>query len=596
MANEPSSTDSLNNVLQREAAGGSVDRRAALSDVDPANAAANWQAGRIEVGERWVEVEELEDQASSRLWDEYVLRRDRAPLNVQTHRALALWCMRKQLAPQARAHWNGVLQSLPDDLEARRALGHQRIDDRWYPREAVMAAQVAGKQYLADLTQWMPKMRRLAGRVQTSSTRQQQAALDELQGIQDSTAIAALEITAAQLSDQYALPFIQQIAEQQSQAACLALCRIALEAPQSKRGELAIAAVRGYAKEFYAAELLSLLMTPAQTTVNYGVNARGELLIHRAMVRETQAEKLQVNFGRLVRISTVNTVGARLSRTPGELQSQNPRLASGRIRIPSSQINTDEIAAGLNAVEDQQQLDWQIRNANRASEEHNTQVLYVLAQTTGVDFGADVNAWWAWWNDHNDRYQPEKPVRSYAYDYTDRPRIAVNDIATVRLPTCECLVRGTLVQTDRGLRAIDTLKAGDMVLSQDVVSGELAFKPVLQTTIRPPKSTLRIVTESGEIQATDGHRWWVAGKGWLMTRQLQPEMLLHTASATVRIKEVIADPKEQEAYNLVVADFNTYFVGEERVLSFDNSTPEPTLLAVPGLALVASNHPSAAQR
>ena len=38
------------------------------------------------------------------------------------------------------------------------------------------------------------------------------------------------------------------------------------------------------------------------------------------------------------------------------------------------------------------------------------------------------------------------------------------------------------------------------------------------------------------------------------------------------------------AYNLVVADFHTYFVGGARILSHDNTIRRPTSAIVPGLA------------
>jgi hypothetical protein len=102
-----------------------------------------------------------------------------------------------------------------------------------------------------------------------------------------------------------------------------------------------------------------------------------------------------------------------------------------------------------------------------------------------------------------------------------------------------------------------------MVVAQDVETGELALKPVLQTTVRPPKTTLTIVTDNSKIHATAGHRWFVAGQGWLMTRELKPDMLLHNATGTTRIADVIEDAKEQETYNLVVDGFHTYFVGPD---------------------------------
>ena len=90
-----------------------------------------------------------------------------------------------------------------------------------------------------------------------------------------------------------------------------------------------------------------------------------------------------------------------------------------------------------------------------------------------------------------------------------------------------------------------------------------------------------IETEGDEIRSTQGHRWWVSGKGWVMAADLEPGMNLHTASGTVRIKAVREDG-EKPTFNLVVDEYHTYFVGKDRVLSFDNVEPVPTLRKVPG--------------
>ena len=39
----------------------------------------------------------------------------------------------------------------------------------------------------------------------------------------------------------------------------------------------------------------------------------------------------------------------------------------------------------------------------------------------------------------------------------------------------------------------------------------------------------------------------------------------------------------EATYNLIVADFHTYFVGEGKILSHDNTIREPTVALVPGL-------------
>ncbi len=142
---------------------------------------------------------------------------------------------------------------------------------------------------------------------------------------------------------------------------------------------------------------------------------------------------------------------------------------------------------------------------------------------------------------------------------------------------------GSLIQTEEGMVPIEQVRVGDRVLSQDSETGEVAWQVVLQTTKRPPEATLAVKTQDGELEATAGHSWWVAGNGWLRTKQLRKGMTLHTLKGTTRIESVEEKPQPVATYNLIVDGFHTYFVGKERILSYDNTELKGTLRTVPGL-------------
>ena len=59
-------------------------------------------------------------------------------------------------------------------------------------------------------------------------------------------------------------------------------------------------------------------------------------------------------------------------------------------------------------------------------------------------------------------------------------------------------------------------------------------------------------------------------------------MVLHTANGPARVTQVDKGANAQ-TFNLVVADFNTYFVGKQKLLSHDNTVRQPTNVVVPGL-------------
>jgi hypothetical protein len=72
------------------------------------------------------------------------------------------------------------------------------------------------------------------------------------------------------------------------------------------------------------------------------------------------------------------------------------------------------------------------------------------------------------------------------------------------------------------------------------------------------------------------------GGGWIKARDLEPHSLLHTVTGNT---PVWTSRKGQtaETYNLVVADFHTYFVGKTAILCQDLVFPRPTNFVVPGL-------------
>jgi hypothetical protein len=160
-----------------------------------------------------------------------------------------------------------------------------------------------------------------------------------------------------------------------------------------------------------------------------------------------------------------------------------------------------------------------------------------------------------------------------------------------------CFGAGTLVATLAGPTPIEQIKVGDRVLSQDPETGELAYKPVLKTTVRPPaemvtlavksakaasRSAAREPNEQETFVSTKGHPFWVNGKGWQMTKNLESGNHLHTVTGFAEV-ESLEDADSVEAYNLVVDEFHTYFIGNSHVLVHDNSFAKPLLNSVPGL-------------
>ena len=144
---------------------------------------------------------------------------------------------------------------------------------------------------------------------------------------------------------------------------------------------------------------------------------------------------------------------------------------------------------------------------------------------------------------------------------------------------CGCFEAGTLVATPEGLVPIETIAVGDLVLAQNEATGEIAPKPVTDL-IRPepkPLYALKLRDASGEIEtfhATDDHPWKVEGKGWVETVDLKPEDRIDTASGAdmVLLRAEVTD-RIEHTYNLTVADWHTFLVGEDQAVVHNACRP-----------------------
>jgi len=94
---------------------------------------------------------------------------------------------------------------------------------------------------------------------------------------------------------------------------------------------------------------------------------------------------------------------------------------------------------------------------------------------------------------------------------------------------------GTLVRTLEGKRPIESLRYGDQVLTQNTATGVLGFQPVVTVYHNPPNATYRIDLGGESIVATGIHRFWKAGVGWVMARDLKSGDRLRTVSDIITV-------------------------------------------------------------
>ena len=108
-----------------------------------------------------------------------------------------------------------------------------------------------------------------------------------------------------------------------------------------------------------------------------------------------------------------------------------------------------------------------------------------------------------------------------------------------------------------------------------MITGSLDFRPVLAVHHNPPDTTLRVALDNGDaVVASRFHRFWLAGRGWAMARDLKSGDVVRTLAAPPRITSVEQAPV-QPVFNLDVAESRTYFVGSSAMLVHDNTLPPP---------------------
>jgi len=259
-------------------------------------------------------------------------------------------------------------------------------------------------------------------------------------------------------------------------------------------------------------------------------------------------------------------------------------LVNRELDIPIGQMMLD---AQRMAQVAQQQLagDIQAIDAyNAPILESNQRVREVLRDSVGADLGADRAAWQRWFVDllgyafSAAKSSDDQPTVVEQVPLSYQPQatpIVVDQTVAVTFAQHSCFGAGTPVQTLDGVHLIEKLRTGDVVLTQEPTTGELKYQPLIAVYHNPPNTTLRIEFDQEAIVATGIHRFWKAGRGWVMARELKPGDALRTVGGLAVVKSVEKE-RIQPVFNLRVAEGESFFVGRTGVLAHDNSLVNPT--------------------
>ena len=181
----------------------------------------------------------------------------------------------------------------------------------------------------------------------------------------------------------------------------------------------------------------------------------------------------------------------------------------------------------------------------------------------------------------SERFDGKSPQEAFQSTMSSADDILINAAVTSAAGTMfdavtapKCFVAGTMITTISGLRAIESIQAGDVVLAANEETGEVAYKEVVRTFVNTTDEITHVTVENAEgeqetIDSTPEHPFYVEGLGWVEASALHPGMTIWFANGTKGTVEDISNEGLEEpvtVYNFEVKDFHTYFVGECGVL------------------------------
>jgi hypothetical protein len=536
-------------ALEAEAQGETSARAELLRralEIMPDYSPARWQSGEVRVADRWLSVE-MASQEAARAGhvDAYRKLRDRVRASAKDHQSLAAWCAKHGLPDQERLHLLFALQLAPKSHDIIEKLRLTRQHGALVSREQAETLDRHSKQLAVTLATWKPRLSKLRRDIESDITAKRSEARQKLQSIDDPLLVPAIEAIFADSTAEAGEAVIAALAHMPDQVATDSLARHAVFSPRLDVRKAAARALASRSMFSYVPTMIFALESPVDVRYDtYYLN--GQILHRLALFRQ----------GLLTDQSFVSTGGT------------SHEIVISRRYGNSVQINPDKTALPDALLAEQES------QANVAREELNGRIAAALQTATGNNLQADPEQWRYWWFDYNEMYRPPiKPLSQTVRYYVPPP---------TQIRYMSCFVAGTKVWTSTGPMPIEQIRIGEWVLAQNPETGELAYKPVVGTTERPPSPLIELFAGGQTVRTTRGHPFWISGIGWQMAKELKAGQWLHTPHGPLLI-ESIGQAEPATCHNLIVADFGTYFITDQQVLVHDNNLRQVTTATVPGL-------------
>jgi hypothetical protein len=582
----------LVNAALRSELDGATDARKKLLDealsLDPDYAPARWQSGFVRYDDQWLTVDQAAKRAASDpQLTAYRKMRDGMVDTADNHRDLAKWCRRNKLADLERIHWAKVLRFEPGDSEAIAGLGLQLYQGQLLTRQQIEQEKKSAGERMRAMQTWQPKMTKWRTAIERGSPKDLDDALRRLKELSDPAAVEAMEAVFAinpetTKSTRLNLLLVEVAGRIPGFATTRVLRRRALLADSFEVRTAAANELKKRPMHTYVPWLIAAMPSALETRSSVDVLPGGGVIFRRELTLKGLERDMSVVYDSV----------------------EHPLNALTAPLVTPVALNRELVKSAM--------VDARTQQARQSQEWLRERIRFALRQTTGFDGVEDPALWQSQYADYygwrsDNKYKPE--IRRYNWDYSyyyPIPAFSSNNNYTLQsggnansggavyvqynppmhwdLPRMHtyCFAAGTPVLTISGLTSIEKLKVGDLVLSQNPQTGELVYKAVQQATLRNASRLTKLELGSETLSATAGHPFWVDGYGWQTAKHVTSGAKLHALQGAVTV-ETVEDAPAAEVYNLIVSEFNTFFVGQQNVLVHDDSGLAPTAVLVPGL-------------
>ena len=554
-------------ALHREVFGLQRDRERLLLaalEQNPDYGPAHWHQGFVKFRGNWTSVDSIPQLvAEFPAIEQYRRQREKCADDLNGNLEMANWCRKHHLASQERAHLNRMLDFAPDHPSARTRLGYRLRNGQWKTDASVREENERAEARRVGLVRWRGKVERLRSGLRSRDEEKRARAEAGVRAIKDPSAIAALEAVFSDTEGGMLL-VVDTVAQFRGDEAVETLVRHAVLSGWDSVRHAAARALGQRELESYVPSMLTAMYTPVTSQTAIVPTGNNRFVYRHAFVREGQDQQQEL---------ILNTQVRRVARPGGNGRETLLRALVGTMQTYVARERSVELQ-------------------NQRAGMQNQRISAALNVATGQQLDAKPESWWDWWNQEQDieirgQKQSRQIQRNTQVTLADRVPPSnldggIQRTGSGRPQSGECFAAGTPVWTAAGLVPIERVRIGDLALSQDPKTGELAYKPVLRTTVRSAEKLHKIHVGSESFETSGGHLFWVSGNGWTRSRQLDTGMNLHSLTGSVPILE-IGEGCKAETFNLVVEDFHTYFVGVSRVLSHDVTIRESVETVVPGL-------------